>query len=104
MFVKITASRRSYLFLQIMLQNKADYVAKQSNQQNLKTFNFMQNKKRLIVNILKVKTFGQTRINLFQHIKKSTAHLLYVKSIGHVKLGSSEDPSLVSQQKNILGK
>ena len=55
-FVKISASRSSYLFLQqtvtnpIMLQNKAI-------NKNLSTFNFMNNKKRLIKNILKVKTF-----------------------------------------------
>ena len=55
-FVKITASRSSYLFLQqtvtnlIMSQNIAI-------NENLRTFNFMQNKKRLIANILKVKTF-----------------------------------------------
>ena len=55
-FVEITASSSSYLFLQqtvtnlIMSQNKAI-------NKNLRTFNFMQNKKRLIANILKVKTF-----------------------------------------------
>ena len=32
-------------------------------------------------------------------MKKLTAQLLYVKSIGHVNLGSSEDPPLGSQQK-----
>ena len=37
--------------------------------ENLRTFNFMQNKKRLIANILKVKTFDQTGTNFFQHIK-----------------------------------
>ena len=57
-FVKITASGsiNSYLFLQqtvtnpIMSQNKAI-------NENLRTFNFMQIKKRLIANIFKVKTF-----------------------------------------------
>ena len=68
-----------------MSQNKAI-------NENLRTFNFMQNKKRLIANMLKVKTFDKTRINVFQHIKKSTAQLLFVKSIGHVNLGSSQDP------------
>ena len=38
-------------------------------------------------------------MNFLQHIKKSTAQLLSVKSIGHVNLGSSEDPPLGSQQK-----
>ena len=52
----------------------------------------MQNKKRLIANILKVQTFDQTRINFFQRIKKSTPQLLSVKSIGHLNLGSSKDP------------
>ena len=90
-FVKITASRSSHLFLQqtvtnpIMSQNKAI-------NKNLWTFNFMQNKKRLIANILRVKTFDLTRINFLQHIKKLTARLLSVKSIGHVNLRSSEDP------------
>ena len=55
-FVKITASLNSDLFLQqtvtnpIMSQNKA--ITK-----NLRTFNFTQNKNRLIANTLKVKTF-----------------------------------------------
>ena len=55
-FVKITASSSSYLFLQqtvtnpIMSQNKAI-------NENLRTFHLLQNKKRLIANILKVKTF-----------------------------------------------
>ena len=66
--------------------------------ENLRTFNFMQNKKRLKSNILKVKTFNQTRINFPQHIKKSTAQLLSVKSIGHINLGSSEDSPLGSKQ------
>ena len=63
-----------------------------ANNENLRTFNFMQNKKRVIANILKVKTFDQTKISFLQHIKKSTAQLLSIKSIGHVNLRSSEDP------------
>ena len=45
----------------------------------------------LMANILKIKTFDKTRINFFQHIKKSIAQLLSVKSIGHVNLGSFGD-------------
>ena len=55
-FVKITASRSSYLFL----QQTVTYPTMSQNKvinKNLKTFNFMQNQKRLIANILKVKTF-----------------------------------------------
>ena len=59
----------------------------------------MQIKKRLIANILKVKIFDQTRINFLQNIKKLIAQLLSVKSIGHVNLGSSEDLPLGSEQK-----
>ena len=51
-FVKITASRSSYLFLQQTVTNSI-ISAKQSNQQKFEAFNFMQNKKRLIANILK---------------------------------------------------
>ena len=55
-FVKITASRSSYVFLQQTVTNPTMSQNKAINE-NLRTFNFMQNKKRLIVNILKVKTF-----------------------------------------------
>ena len=81
--MKITASRSSYLFLQQTVTNWTMAQNKAINK-NLKTFNFMQNKKRLITNMLKVKTFDKTRISFLQHIKKSTAQLLSVKSIGHV--------------------
>ena len=56
-FVKITASRSSYLFLQQTLTNLIMSQNKAINE-NLRTFNFMQNKKRLIANILKVRTFN----------------------------------------------
>ena len=55
-FVKITASRSSYLFLQQTVTNPIMSQNKVINE-NLRTFNFMQNKKRLIANILIVKTF-----------------------------------------------
>ena len=80
-----------YLFLQQTVTNRTMSQNKAINK-NLRTFSFMQNKKRLIANILKVKKFDETRINFLQHIKKSTAQLLSVKSIGHVNLGSSENP------------
>ena len=55
-FDKITASRSSYLFLQKTVTNPTMSQNKAINE-NLRTFNFMQNKKILIANILKVKTF-----------------------------------------------
>ena len=55
-FVKITVSRSSYLLLQQTVTNPIMSQNKIINE-NLRTFNFMQNKNRLIANILKVKTF-----------------------------------------------
>ena len=55
-FVKITASRSSYLLLYQTVTNPTMSQNKPINE-NLGTFNFMQNKKRLIANILKIKTF-----------------------------------------------
>ena len=55
-FVKITVSGNSYLFLQQTVTNPTMSQNKAINE-NMRTFNFMQNKKRLISNILKVKTF-----------------------------------------------
>ena len=55
-FVKITASRNSYLFFQQTVTNRIMSQNKVINE-NLRTFSFMQSKKRLIANILKVKTF-----------------------------------------------
>ena len=38
-------------------------------------------------------------MNFLQHIKKATAQVLSVKSIGHANLESSEEPTLGSQLK-----
>ena len=60
----------------------------------------MQNRKRLIKNILKVIHLTKLyRINFLQHIKKSNAQLLSVKSIEHVNLGSFKDPPAVFNRK-----
>ena len=48
-FVKITASRSSYLFLQQTVTNPIISQSKVINEK-LRTFNFVQNKKRLIAN------------------------------------------------------
>ena len=56
MFVKITASCSSCLILQQTVTNRTMSQNKAINE-NLRIFSFMQNKKRLIENILKVKTF-----------------------------------------------
>ena len=53
-----------------------------------------------MANILKVKTSDKTKINFFQHIKKSTAQLLSVKRIEHCKLRVLRGPPKGRQQKN----
>ena len=53
---KTTTSRSSYFFLQQTVTNPTMSQNKVINE-NLRTFNFMQNKNGLIANILKVNTF-----------------------------------------------